>query len=454
MYPTASRIESMTALAGFYCFAATVVVGVGGAILKGLSAVEWIFVGGIGAAVCLWTVSFLSFRIQFTQISEKTARWIEAGATATVCVGGALLIYLLAAAVWNTATSQSVAFVDLLSQWDSGWYASIVLDGYHLRPSQSGVTAGKANWAFFPLYPLLVWVVKTVSGASVFFAGTVVSVFALVLGCTFAYRYLVLTRSRQTAWLAVGLLAAGPYSFYAYTLYTEALFICLISIAFWALRTDHYLVAATAGGLMSATRSLGVLFGVAMLLHLILRTDAFEPLRDSLSSSVGYDTVIAAKNTLFDRRVLALGLVPIGLFSYMLYLWWHVGNPLAFSTILSEWGRSFGNPLVKLIETLTYPSVRTYYLGAVGLFALTLAIDLLRRERPVEGIFALLLLLVPMSSGLTSIPRYAFGTTVLVFALADWLGQTEQTQRIGFGFFTAVNAVLIILWYSRHPLLF
>jgi hypothetical protein len=83
---------------------------------------------------------------------------------------------------------------------------------------------------------------------------------------------------------------------------------------------------------------------------------------------------------------------------------------------------------------------------------LTAAADLVRRGHLVEGVFALLLLLVPIASGLNSIPRYAFGTTVLVFAAGDWIARTRPLHTAVFGLLTALNVVLLMLWYSRHPI--
>lgn len=383
--------------------------------------------------------------------SLATPEWVaEAVSVAVVCVSVGLSLTVFIAQMWSLLTHQSTSFVHLIENWDAGWYASIVRSGYDHHAIRSGRLAGQANWAFFPLYPLAVWCVATALGLSPFAAGTLTSLLCLTVGCTFAYRYLLETRSRRVALLGVGLLAVGPYSFYNYTLYTESLFICLTAVGFWALQSRRYLVAAVAGALLSATRGVGVLFGVAMVAHLVVETDAFDAVRNDWPPGVRSDTARAAWETLTDRRVIAVALIPLGTLAYMTYLWWHIGRPLAFLTVQSAWGRSFQNPVVRLVGGLLSTNVWDTFLAATGTLALGVAVDLIRRGRPVEGTFALALLLVPIASGLNSLPRYAFGTTVLVFAAADWLSRSELSRTVGFGALTAANVGLLMLWYGGH----
>lgn len=55
--------------------------------------------------------------------------------------------------VW---TYSSHIFLDIWGVWDTGWYLSIVQNGYVADRSFNPDTLGQANYAFFPLYPLLI----------------------------------------------------------------------------------------------------------------------------------------------------------------------------------------------------------------------------------------------------------------------------------------------------------
>lgn len=432
-----------------------------GVVAVGLGAASALTLSGLGGAPVPTTIalalgvtlsSFHGLRQMGTyfpssELAPGTAALLESGSVGLVVVAAGLALYALSATIWGIVTGETASMAQLLAQWDAGWYSSIVTEGYDVRPKPSGALEGQANWAFFPLYPLFVRGVVGLTGFEVALAGTVTSVACLTVACGFAHRYLVLTRSRTVALLGVALLALGPYSFYNYTLYTEALFIALTAIGFWALATDRYLTAAFAGGLLSATRAVGVLFGLAMLVHLTRHTDAFDELREAWpKGSLGQ----ASLATVSDRRVLALGLVPTGILAYMGYLWLHIRQPLAFMTVQSAWGRSPGNPFGRLLEAFQPADMFTAYLATAGIIGLALAVDLIARGRAAEGVYGFLLVLVPLISGLNSLPRYAFGTAVLVFAAADRLASTRASRMLGFGVLTAANMLLLSLWYANH----
>lgn len=418
--------------------------------------------GALAASVTLWGLRAVAPLSRWGEHPPAVQRWTEAAGVAAVCVGSGLTVLYLGFHAWILVTGpaglqtvgeatlqQPTSFFDLITQWDAGWYKGIIEDGYLREP----LAGGAANWAFFPLYPLLVRGVSSLTGLSTDPAGVATSVALLTVASAFAYRYLTRTRSRQVALVGVALLTLGPYSFYNYTLYSEPLFVCLVAVGLWALATDRIVTASVMGGLLSATRGVGVLFGVVILLHLVLHTDAFDSIRSAFNSDGG-SLPHAFLATLRDRRVLSLAVVPIGLLSYMAYLWVHVGNPLAFVTVQSAWNRSFGNPAGRLIEALQGNTGGPVgpFLGVIGLGALILGGDLLWRGRWVEGVFGLLLVIVPLASGINSIPRYAFGTVVLVFALADRLSRTVMGRTVGLAALAATNIWLLALWFSRHSI--
>ncbi len=49
-------------------------------------------------------------------------------------------------------------FVDAMCVWDCYWFGDVASHGYQAYPEtlNFGGPAGIANWAFFPLYPLLI----------------------------------------------------------------------------------------------------------------------------------------------------------------------------------------------------------------------------------------------------------------------------------------------------------
>ena len=69
-----------------------------------------------------------------------------------------LWVYLLSG-TWNPSSAY-----DRLYQWDSGWYASIMDQGYISSIPPTPQNASVSNVAFFPGYPGLSWLLGRVLG--------------------------------------------------------------------------------------------------------------------------------------------------------------------------------------------------------------------------------------------------------------------------------------------------
>jgi hypothetical protein len=333
--------------------------------------------------------------------------WIDTGRLA-----GILMVFVVSRVVWMLAFRLSPAgLVEALCQWDCKWYAGIAVHGYSSQPH---FDTFQAEWAFFPAYPLSVWLMQSLTGLSTLLAGTLVSNLAILAGVWLGCRYLDRTRPGQGQAAFVVLALAGPYSFYFSTVYSEALFFLFTAAAFLMWVSDRPILAGIAGGLLSATRAVGVFLAVAFAIDLLRRHGRDAPRR------------LLAE----PQHVVALLLVPVGLFGYMLYLYLHVGDALAFSHVQVAWGRDFAVPLIWLAAGLSHydlprlfdPDLYSYFYSScwivVGLWLLCwLAVQ----RRWTELAFGLFCIFVPLSTGLMSMPRYVASSPVLLFAANDLL---------------------------------
>lgn len=364
--------------------------------------------------------------------------------TKFICVSLVLVsftTYLFAAESWNTANQTNRSVFSLLIQWDSGWYLRTIDSGYQTSPILSGGLAGQANWAFFPLYPLAVKLV-TYIGLSAKHSGIILSNVFLAIALYYIYQYLSETRDDHTAMTGVVLFALGPYSFYFSTVYTEALFIMLSAMGFYYIYQEKWFVCGIIGALLSATRGYGAVFGIALLLGMLIRS--YEDEKGLLETS---------KSIIFDgKKVLSLGLVPFGLSLYMLYLYSLVGDALAFAHVQKAWGRSFGNPILVLWNGVTSGSFNPQYLAIAGIIGFVSAGYLIYKQRYIEGVFGLLLLSLPISSGINSIPRYIVGSLVLVYAINDVINIKENFRWLIVGILCLINFRLLWLWYDGASL--
>lgn len=169
-------------------------------------------------------------------------------------------IWLLAIAAQRSDFSQ--AFGSLF-QWDSLWYGKIVDRGYYSTlPPDLRDWGEYSNVAFFPGYPLLASLVKSLTH----YATSTSLIVTAQLACWgFWVNLMLLLRQFQiqTVW-AIALIAAilvYPGSFYLVSAYSESLFLAgLVGLIYW---TNHpsplsWLWAGLWGIVMSSTRIVGL----------------------------------------------------------------------------------------------------------------------------------------------------------------------------------------------------
>lgn len=269
----------------------------------------------------------------------------------------------------------------VFTQWDGYRYEEIIDGGYvyHQPDDPPSVRADSVmrnpdwteprlkNVVWYPLYPLLGYITKTVTGLPTHHALTLVSQLCLVAGSVvlfalarrhFFNRMPVLSPdgmdhvSRRwdlappdtAALWTVAFLVFNPAGIFFYANYTESLFILLLAAFLWCIQGRHWYLAAGVALIAASCRSQGVLFGPVLAVTYLLRSDV---------------------RNLYTRFSIAalLGLVSsIGLVAYMTYLYARFDDPFAFMAAQKHWnvGINAGtffyalNPVNSLANFFTY----------------------------------------------------------------------------------------------------
>ena len=174
-------------------------------------------------------------------------------------VGGLLAVILVKFLLYIAASYLANGPEVSLCQWDCRWDVHTIQNGYDTTPPWPAITQDEANWAFFPLYPLLSRTVKKAIGLSAFWSGTAVSVLCFM---AFAYplpRYRALTRpgTNQVSWIL--LLLVYPFSLYFFMVYTESLYLLLTVLLLISVRLRAYDAAGLVTGILTAARPTGVI---------------------------------------------------------------------------------------------------------------------------------------------------------------------------------------------------
>jgi len=305
-------------------------------------------------------------------------------------------------------------------RWDSAWYQSIFVEGYHYTPGQ------RSNANFFPLYawvsgvlslPLRRWL----SSEGAFYAAAVVvahvSSWLSMLGLH------TLTRERlgrAAADRSVWLFCLFPFSFYLAAAYSEGLFLALAIWAFVLADRGRLAVACLLASLAAVTRVPGFLVAVGLGLEYVRRNGP-DPRR-------------------FGREALALLATPVPLLLLVAGFAHFFGDPLVFVTTQREsWGRSLGidvgAQIVALRSGLSWPGfwVTIWRLALLAATPAAVALAWRRLGWPL-GVFTLLVLVLPVVSGIRGFERYFLAGFPAFAALGATLSRRAARLAVLAGF--------------------
>jgi len=319
---------------------------------------------------------------------------------------------------------------NLACRWDCIWYLSVAQKGY--SPLAFEVDPNQTNFAFFPLYPLLVrWVTPLFAG------DTMVAAIALSNACAFAallyvFRYArMVGLDRGAALLAVALLCSLPQSFTLSVVLSEGLFLMLLAAATYHLRAGHYLAAGIAAALLSATRAPGILFVLLAGLWLVER--------------VGFANLLRPWRN--PELLVPLALAPLGLFAFWAYCFATTGDAFAqVSTARHGWDWAFSPPWINL-PVMFHSGGIPLLVATSGLLALACSLLLLRMKLVPEFTYcACAIALVLSGEGTSSVFRYWLVLFPIWVAVARMLAGRPLTSALVFSVAGLANAVMVCAW--------
>lgn len=362
----------------------------------------------------------------------------------------------------------------LLLMWkhfDSGYYLWIAHDGYAGADTLHSAT----NWAFFPLYPLLVHLAATPFGSNwtlYYVMACLVSTLAALVASIYLYKLTEMELGERVAGRAVLYLLLFPMSFYLFAIYPESLFLALTISSIYYARLRRWGLAGLLGGLAALTRPTGIVLLVPLAWeYWQWRSEQFAPLQTTSgvvaqtrewvrSRSLGLWRSLASWRTWLGFAALAL--VPVSLSLFFLYAQFKVGTFQAyFITEKYGWNRSVRNPLSLLLSSIRHPLPANpqdwnfYALNMLCILAFVLLlIPIFRRLPSIYGILALVFVLMPLTSGkLDSIARYYLTVFPVYMFLAWWSMRGSEEQQsarhqliiISFALLLSIGMVLFTL---------
>jgi hypothetical protein len=316
---------------------------------------------------------------------------------------------------------------------DALWYTNIARDGYE---RQSLDTSTQHTWAFFPLYPLLLRAASRITGEYAL-TGSLLSNLFLLAALILLHRTVrAFGYDEGCADRTIFYMAAFPTSYFFSLPVTESLFLLLTVGCFLAARRRRWWLMGTLGALATATRPTGIFIFPALL---ILYWQTYRGER------------------WWRRELLAMLLVPLGIFAFMFYLHDITGEALAFLKVQAAWGHHPGFFLRPLFDYAMNPlevSVRWDFRllnFAAAVTALGCGLWLLKRREWALALYTLICIIVPLSSMLLqSISRYflTIFPAFIILALAGRRPFLDQTIRAILLVLLGIMTALFALHFS------
>lgn len=329
-------------------------------------------------------------------------------------------------------------FLEMHARWDSAWYFSIVYEGY------SFTKKGQSNVNFFPLYPIAMKVgyeiLKPFTSSltlyhSYVLSGTFISILSLFLSTLFLYKLFRLDVDSKTSLLGIFFLLVFPTSYVLTSLYAESLFLLFSVLTFYFARKRQFVLSGISGFLAALSRPIGILLILPVAIELII--------------------YLKKEKEIDNLERFSILLIPLGLITYMIYLNQKFSTPLAFMESTKTWGRVFNADILTFINrelNFNHASAANMLLElGLLIFGILVSILVLKKERLSYGIWSIVLILIPLASGiLVSQPRY----TMVVFPLFLTIARISKQNFLFLVYYLMISILLLglftVLFVNGH----
>lgn len=293
---------------------------------------------------------------------------------------------------------QEPYMVWIWANFDGRHFSDIVISGYR-----------DFNYAFFPLYPLLIRLLDYHLIFDPPYVGIFLSVLTFLGSLWVLYKIIRFDFSNKIALIALLLISFFPLSFFYHSMYADSLFLLLSASSFYFARRGHWLWAGIFGGLTTSARLAGIALLPALLVEWYLQ--------NKIVVRHWQTHIIPFLKTGF----VALILTSLGFISYLVYLQIVHGDFLLFQKAMVAWRQNeFIFPpqvifrylkIFWLVDksTLIYWVALLEFVSMIIYFALTWFVA--KKVRLSYGVLMLFIFLLPTFTGtFAGMPRYILHT--------------------------------------------
>lgn len=333
----------------------------------------------------------------------------------------------------NYHQNSQINFFHSWTNWDGGHYLNIAQNGYTLD----------IQLAFFPLYPLLIKLISTLTFGNFYLSAYLISNISLIIFLHFFYQYTKQYYSSDSANRGLLLYLFFPSSIFLTSAYSESLLLMftMLSLYFANIRAKQLKPEWSLVWFFATLASLTKVTGFLISFPAIAKYLSIKQFK--LNNLI--------KICLFSLLCLS------GILFYLLYLKLQYRDPLIFNSAQTFWHRQiFVNPLITfdryLVESIHYPFVNwNHSIDLIfSLSFLVLSIIVYLKLDRILGLYSFLTIFLPILTGtLDSVPRFALAAFPVFILLGIWSQNRNVKFALlsGFIFLQIIFTVLFINGY-------
>lgn len=300
--------------------------------------------------------------------------------------------------------------------------------GHYLYIAHSGY--GLYEQAFFPFYPLLIRAFSFLPIAPAYI-GIMISHVAFFFGILLYYDLAQIVNKKNAIWAVIGILSF-PTSFFFVSVYPTSVFFLFSVSAILSIEKRQWFIAGLAGLFGSFTRIFGIF---------LVFPAAIEYMRSSTKIKL--------------RDLLCIGLIPMGLATYMMYLYFAFGDAFSFIHVLPAFGsqRSSGQIILlpqvfwRYLKIFIRASPTTIAYGVAAFECITFIFFLYLLVRAFQFklkvpyiLYSAIVLVMPTLTGtLTSMPRYVLAAFPLFIVMGS-----VHNRRVKIALLVLMSAGLVV----------
>lgn len=332
-------------------------------------------------------------------------------------------------------------FITLFGNHDTGWYEKIANNGYQKieKPEDIGYSEGttfyQTEWAFFPVYPMMVKAVMWLTGCDFCHAAFPLSLLFCFL-CFWSFYLLnirVLNADPDKAFFRTFVFALLPFNYYFSMYYTEAPFFTIMAWCFIFIKENKLWALSLLLIPLAIIRANGLIIGLPLYLYFL------ETRGKSLFKM---DAATFWRSFYFITAPLAFA-------AYCLYQKHMTGMYFAFSAAQEGWYRQSMWPFLSLFRSGDLAS----QFNSIYVLVYVLVIFLFRKKFPLSlNVLMWVCIILPLCSGSTiAIQRYIVPIFPFTVIICDALQRIKWRPVLWSGL-VVLHLVAFYLWLICHPL--